>query len=140
MGIIFYSSSQPSEVSLQASGELLVQINQLKQEEIYNTTDSRVFQLHYYIRKFAHFVLYSGLGFLMVFSVILLKGRSYFSYIISWLAASLYGVLDEVHQYFVPGRGPSIADVKLDAISALAGVGIAVIIIKFYRKYGPKKR
>lgn len=139
MGIIFYFSSQPATLSLQASGEMLVQMNQLNEEEVQNTADRRVWNLHYFIRKFAHFVLYCGLGFLMVFSIASIKYRSFVSYIIAWLAASLYGLLDEWHQTFVPGRGATLADIKLDAMSALAGVVIAAVIIELWRLYNYKK-
>jgi len=140
MGIIFYFSSQPATVSLHASGEVLVQMNQINEEEIQNTADRRVWNLHYFIRKFAHFVLYCGLGFLLAFSIVSIKYRPFVSYIIAWLAASLYGLLDEWHQTFVPGRGATFADMRLDSMSALAGVVIAAVIIELWRLYSYKKR
>ena len=42
-----------------------------------------------------------------------------------WLAAGLvtgYGVLDEFHQHFVPGRTPDILDVMADAAGAMLGI------------------
>ena len=127
----------PVNLQISAAGfrKLLVKMDQLEEDEIQNISDRRVWNLHYYIRKFAHFVLYCGLGFLMVFSVISIKYRSYVSYIIAWLASSLYGVLDELHQNFVPGRGATIADMKLDAVSALAGVVLAAVLIEVWRVY-----
>ncbi len=38
--------------------------------------------------------------------------------------AVLYGVSDEFHQSFVPGRTPDVADVIADAIGAAAALGI----------------
>lgn len=140
MAVIFYFSSQPADLSLDASGEVLVKMNQLEEEEIQNISDRRVWCLHYFIRKFAHFVLYCGLGFLTVFSVVSIKYRAFISYIIAWLAASLYGVLDEWHQTFVPGRGPSLADIRLDTFSALAGVVMAAITVELWKLYNNKKR
>lgn len=139
IGVIYYFSSQPAELSRQASGEVLVHMNQIQEDEIQNISDRRVWNLHYYIRKFAHFILYCGLGFLMVFSIVSIKYRPFVSYIIAWLAASLYGVLDEWHQTFVPGRGASLADMKLDAVSALAGVAAAAAIIEIWRAYNAKR-
>jgi VanZ family protein len=34
----------------------------------------------------------------------------------------IYGVLDEYHQYFVPGRSPDIYDVMADAVGGILGV------------------
>lgn len=135
MGVIFYFSSQPAVVSRQVSGEILVQMKQIGEEDIQNITDRRVWNLQYFIRKFAHFALYCGLGFLMVFSIISIKYRAYASYFIAWLVASLYGVLDEWHQAFVPGRGATLADMKLDSLSALAGVAVAAVVIWVWRAY-----
>jgi VanZ family protein len=42
-----------------------------------------------------------------------------------WLAVivvTVYGVLDEFHQHFVPGRTPDIYDVMADAAGAMLGV------------------
>lgn len=139
MGIIYYFSSQPAEVSRQASGEILVHMNQIQEDEIQDTVDRRVWDLQYFIRKFAHFILYCGLGFLIALSIVLIKYRALVSYILAWLAASLYGVLDEWHQTFVPGRGATLADMKLDSLSALAGVVVAAIIIELWRVYKAKK-
>ncbi len=38
----------------------------------------------------------------------------------AWLISTAYGVFDEAHQYFVPGRQPDVADVAADALGALA--------------------
>lgn len=139
IGMIYYFSNQPADISRQASGEVLVQMHQIQKNEIQNISDRRVWNLHYYIRKFAHFVLYCGLGFLLVFSIVAIKYRSFLSYAISWLAASLYAALDEWHQTFVPGRGASFSDIRLDSISAVAGVAVAAIAIEIWRFYHTKR-
>lgn len=36
-------------------------------------------------------------------------------------AGILYGVTDEIHQMFVPGRTPSIADLAADAVGVVVG-------------------
>jgi VanZ family protein len=43
-----------------------------------------------------------------------------------WAAglAGLYGLSDEFHQHFTPGRQPTLADVAIDACGALAGAGL----------------
>jgi VanZ family protein len=43
---------------------------------------------------------------------------------ISWmiLICVLYAISDEIHQSFVPGRGPSIIDVFIDSTGAITGI------------------
>lgn len=42
---------------------------------------------------------------------------------VAWLLAVIYAVTDEVHQSFVPGRQPAVADVLVfDALGAALGL------------------
>ena len=41
------------------------------------------------------------------------------------LSALLYAVSDEVHQAYVPGRGPSAVDVVIDGAGVAAAIGFA---------------
>jgi VanZ family protein len=49
-----------------------------------------------------------------------------------FLVCLLYGVLDEIHQSFVPGRHPSAYDVFLDGAGALSFLALRRIRIKFF--------
>lgn len=42
--------------------------------------------------------------------------------VLSFLTSSLYGVSDEVHQYFVPGRTFSFMDILFDILGAVIGI------------------
>jgi VanZ family protein len=44
-------------------------------------------------------------------------------------------ILDETHQMFVPGRGPQVKDVMIDASGAIVGVIVIATIITLYKKY-----
>ncbi len=74
---------------------------------------------HHYIRKSGHVIEYAVLSWLTWRA--LRNGRHG-----SWagLAAAtiflcaLYASIDEFHQIFVPGRGPSVHDVMLDTLAA----------------------
>jgi VanZ family protein len=41
---------------------------------------------------------------------------------LSVLSAGLYGISDEIHQYFVPGRSADVMDVAADFVGAAWGV------------------
>jgi VanZ family protein len=71
--------------------------------------------LHGLIRKAAHFTNYGILFWLLIRGP--LVGRPYTA-----LAMCVcYAFLDEGHQIFAPGRGPSLYDVALDSSGALFG-------------------
>ena len=48
--------------------------------------------------------------------------------IVGALCALLYGVTDEFHQLFVPGRSADVYDVVADGIGGLIGAAIAVAL------------
>lgn len=52
----------------------------------------------------------------------------------AWGAAVFYAATDEIHQYFVPERACSFADICIDGTGALAGVLAAAIIMRQYLK------
>ncbi|MEK8129882.1 VanZ family protein [Paenibacillus filicis] len=55
------------------------------------------------------------------------------------LLCVLYGVTDEFHQSFVPGRTPDIADIRNDGIGALLAM-LVVSIPKFSRYFERGRR
>lgn len=69
--------------------------------------------MHALIRKAAHFTNYGILFWLLIRGP--LRGRPY----VALALCVLYAMTDEAHQYFVPGRGPSLYDVALDSCGAL---------------------
>lgn len=81
----------------------------------------------------AHFLEYAVLGALLWFAFD--TGSHGFSVIaVAVIAASAYGVSDEFHQFFVPGRVPDIADWGVDTIGALVG---AIVAASLMRKSAP---
>ncbi|NLY93847.1 MAG: VanZ family protein [Myxococcales bacterium] len=80
--------------------------------------------------KGLHFLEYAVLGFLTTHA----SGRTFPDrtrarvVIFGWLTAVLFGVSDELHQAFVPGRTAELADLFADAIGAAVGTGIRAFI------------
>lgn len=56
---------------------------------------------------------------------------------ISFISATLYGISDEIHQYFVPMRSADIFDVFADVIGSICGV---VCGARWYRIFRPRYR
>lgn len=86
--------------------------------------------LHKFVRKCAHAFLYGSLGV----SVAAAARESQWKRSPLWalLICFLYAVSDEVHQAFVPGRGPLVSDVMLDAAASAAGIGLFWLILGFF--------
>ena len=46
----------------------------------------------------------------------------------------LYAISDEVHQFFVPGRGPQAKDVFIDSAGAVVGICMYRMISRIKKK------
>ena len=51
---------------------------------------------------------------------------------ISAIIGLLYAISDEIHQAFIPGRGPLVSDVVIDFSGVMVGMCIVLLIISFY--------
>ena len=74
-----------------------------------------------------HMACYAGLALFMLRALAGGKwtGVSVGVVIAAWLIATLYGVTDEWHQMYVPGRTSELRDLVNDAAGALAALGVA---------------
>ena len=52
----------------------------------------------------------------------------------SFVIGVIYATSDEIHQSFIPGRGPAVTDVILDSIGILFGILIVILAVKIYKK------
>lgn len=72
--------------------------------------------------KVVHGILYTVLGGALAWARWMLAARGHAGFILAGLA---YGVSDEIHQYFVPSRTPSVLDWTADA----AGVAVGYLLV-----------
>ncbi|MRR13621.1 hypothetical protein EG835_14490, partial [bacterium] len=75
-----------------------------------------------------HFVVYFVLGALYLLAL-RPDGFSWRAAVLAVVLASLYGISDEFHQSFVPGRTPDVADWLVDTSAAATAV-IAVTLLQ----------
>ena len=129
MALVFKLSAENSIKSDNTSGrvvniilKILYNENEITQEIVGNVT--------FWVRKFAHFILYVMGGFLITNCIFncfnKLKGNFYISIAIG----TLYSVIDELHQTFVPGRSGEIRDVLIDTVGVIIGAFIFYVIYK----------
>jgi len=129
MLFIFYLSSDPAEQSDELSRGIV--------KIIIDTIQKIVPGLHFdmdsfnhILRKSAHFFAYFVLGGLVLNANRKSGILGFKGFVLTILISVLYAASDEIHQMFVPGRGPGIWDVFIDSAGALVGAGLYLTIEK----------
>jgi VanZ family protein len=79
-----------------------------------------------YVDKVEHFIEYAILGALFAFG--LSKSRKGPVFLTVLLICAAYGIFDELHQLFIPGRNCDPFDAAADILGAAAGAGIYVFL------------
>jgi VanZ family protein len=82
--------------------------------------------------KIVHFLLYSVLGATLAWGWARMGRR-----VAPWAVVSVgvvYGLLDEWHQSFVPGRSPSLGDAFADLAGTVAGFALVAGLLWRYRE------
>lgn len=82
---------------------------------------------------FGHFVLYAVLGALYVLAMPR-SARPATAVLLAVALASLYGITDEYHQSFTPGRMPDVIDWVVDTVGAATGVGLVRAVERHRRR------
>lgn len=137
-------SHQNADTSSDISGSFIEYVVKLFAPEISeNDLSVTVESLQFFVRKAAHFSVYTFLGILSflhisTYKALSVKGCAFISLAVS----ALYSVSDEYHQTFISGRSGELRDVLIDTAGALTGIIISLIIYKIYKtiKHKDKKK
>ena len=80
--------------------------------------------------KAAHFAVYLILSVLLVRALAggRTSGIGWRALLLGIAGAVLYGISDELHQRFVPGRTPDVLDLAADSLGAMAGALLALLV------------
>ena len=140
MILIFFFSSQSgensSELSIKAT-RLIAQTIVLEFDTMHvQRQNTIVDELHGFVRKSAHFSIYTLLGLNVFFTAFFVVKCLKNQIIIAMSVCTAYACLDEFHQLFREGREASIKDVLIDVCGVGCGIttGVIVISIVFYIK------
>lgn len=125
MGFIFYLSSEPANISDTRNRKIIETVKVITGKDI----DKKLGRARsdFFVRKYAHFFLYMFLG--SVVFIYIKHSNIKNKFLISLILCFVYAISDEVHQYFVPGRGPRTLDVLIDSAGAIIGITLTKIII-----------
>jgi VanZ family protein len=130
MGVIFYFSHQNGDESSQVSGWFVDFV--IRVAEILNL-DITGWNLNLLVRKAAHFSIFAVLGFLLFLTLYINRQKLFSSSVYAFAIGSIYGVFDEFHQYFVPGRSCQLTDMLIDASGVMAAVLISIGVMQLKR-------
>lgn len=133
MILISWFSSQPLKESTKQTYDFLVKINMAQERDLVLSSTEEIRDLKHLTRKAAHFGLYFCLGGLIGLTFYgCLKWQGNLLLLASWGAGSVLGVVDEVHQYFIPGRSMLVKDMLIDSAGVLCAVLILFVITSVY--------
>ena len=90
------------------------------------------------VRKIAHFSIYTLVGILLMGLMSTYKLKELDRIATSLIIGMIYASTDEIHQAFIPGRGPLITDVILDTLGVITGIFLLMLIIELFGKIGKK--
>lgn len=94
-----------------------------------------------YMDKLLHFVAYSGLGFLCAWALSFSITTSWRSIIfVAACIATLYGILNEIVQMYIPTRSTEFYDAVANGAGAIVGAFFAMYISRLYEKTIVKER
>lgn len=79
-----------------------------------------------------HIFAYFFLALFLNFSLV--KGKKTEFIFIVILISALYGITDEIHQYFVPGRSAAISDLGLNSTGIILSSLFYIVSIEFRKK------
>lgn len=76
--------------------------------------------------KFVHFICFGGFCFWVSFACFIRRKRSVW---LPVLIVSVYGIIDEIHQSFTPGRECSVFDWCADILGAVMGAFVFLFVL-----------
>ncbi len=130
---IWQFSAQSAADSSALSGHLAEVLNQ--NAWLNRVVDVNV--LESVLRKLAHGFVYFILGIGLAGVLSMWSPR--FVLIMVPILGLVFAALDEFHQSFVPGRGPSVRDVLIDLGGVCLGMLIMLLLRRCYRHFSSKQ-
>ncbi|MBR3036941.1 MAG: VanZ family protein [Lachnospiraceae bacterium] len=144
MVFIFLMSEAPADLSDRTSGRLVNFVQQVfyRKWDALEPADweKQMWQLHYLLRKIAHFTEYIILGADLSLILMTFEKPFSFRFLTGFFAGVLYAVSDEFHQTFVAGRDGAVFDVCIDAGGVFVGVLLVLGIFAMAEADRSRKR
>lgn len=138
---IFWFSAQNGEASASLSDRFTVgALGAFWEGESGAALYAAAQSLSFLVRKSAHFLIYLLLGGLCMFTFCVKSETKRKAGLFSLSYCVIYAALDELHQFFVPGRAARFLDVGIDTAGALSGILLVFAALFLYEKRKAKKQ
>lgn len=134
IGVLFYFSGQTGA----ESGELSLKIA-TKLLECFPAINISLNDFHLILRKLAHGGIFAVQGIftgLCLMNALRPDSGSAWAAIVCFIMAAA----NEYHQTFIDGRSGEVRDVLIDSVGALAGIGVAALLLILPRRRKTHKR
>lgn len=128
LGVIFFFSSQPGEVSLKQSDTIIYKITDIVSDKDIETKEDISKKWTFLVRKTAHFLEYFILG--LIIYLVFDERKVKYKVLSAIIFAILCATMDEIHQLFVIGRTAKVFDIFIDTL----GATIAIFAANFIKK------
>lgn len=132
MAVIFAMSTELGSAA-HTAGLLYRFLQHLFPGWLAQATPEELLEVHYWVRKGAHFTEY------LVLTLLAYRAFRYGEAWRHWRALGfsgslsvLYAFTDEFHQVFVASRGPSLRDVGIDALGAMTGFVLLAMLYAWH--------
>ncbi len=139
MGLIFVMSTEIGS-GMKTAGVMYRLLERFFPDWLAQATPEQLFELHYWVRKGAHFTEYLILALLAYRAF--RYGRAWRHWRALGFSGSfsiLYAFTDEFHQVFVASRGPALRDVGIDALGAMTGFVILAARYAWHAMQEPRQ-
>ena len=93
------------------------------------------------LRKLAHFMEFTALGFLLLLDVVAFTGLAGLKrFVVAVVSGLLYAASDEYHQTLVCGRSCELKDVMIDVGGVISGCIVAMIVVALSMHFHKNKK
>jgi len=143
MGLIFWFSSQDATASAASSDSALAFLLRMifpdKADAIFSDS-SILLWVTFLLRKSAHFFIFTVLGLLLYITIVQYPDSAWIQRIVIPVSVGIvYACIDELHQFFVPGRACQIRDVLIDTAGVCCGVIVCLCVHMLLQKKRKKQ-
>ena len=135
-GVIFSFSAQTATESNTVSKGITRKVVDTLPQTKHKTEKEKqeiVKKVNHYVRKLAHFTAFFFFGFFLLCAMLITYSHKYSVLkilILSAIIALLYAISDEIHQIFVPNRGPQVRDVLIDFSGSALSFAVIITVKK----------